>query len=63
MAQDLNIENNVLTITPLKGSYARQLRVSPKLMGLLMAPKMCSCVLLVDAKRLLGEEPTVAHHP
>ena len=33
--QDLNPENNTITITPLKGSYARQLRISPKLMGLL----------------------------
>ena len=33
--QDLNLENNTVTITPLKGSYARQLRISPKLMGLL----------------------------
>jgi len=33
--QDLNPENNTVTITPLKGSYARQLRISPKLMGLL----------------------------
>lgn len=33
--QDLNIENNTVTITPLKGSYARQVRISPKLMGLL----------------------------
>ncbi len=28
-------ENNMVTITPLKGSNARQLKVSPKLMGLL----------------------------
>lgn len=33
--QDINIENNTVTITPLKGSYARQMKVSPKLMGLL----------------------------
>jgi hypothetical protein len=29
------VENNTVTITPLKGSYARQLKVSSKLMGLL----------------------------
>jgi len=33
--QDLNSEANTVTVTPLKGSYARQLRVSSKLMGLL----------------------------
>jgi len=33
--QDINIENNTVTITPLKGSYARQMKVTPKLMGLL----------------------------
>ena len=33
--QDLNPETNTVTITPLKGSYARQLKVSSKLMGLL----------------------------
>jgi integrase len=33
--QDINPEQNTVTITPLKGSYARQLKVSRKLMGLL----------------------------
>ena len=33
--QDINVENNTVTITPLKGSYARQMKVTPKLMGLL----------------------------
>jgi integrase len=33
--QDLNTENNTVTITPLKGSNARQLRISPKLTSLL----------------------------
>jgi integrase len=33
--QDINTENNTVTITPLKGSYARQMKVSPKLIGLL----------------------------
>ncbi len=31
--QDINIENNAVTLTPLKGSYARQMKVVPKLMG------------------------------
>jgi len=33
--QDLNTENNTVTITPLKGSNARQLKITLKLMGLL----------------------------
>ena len=33
--QDLNPQNNYVTITPLKGSNARQLKTSPKLMALL----------------------------
>ncbi len=33
--QDLNPESNTVTITPLKGSYARQMKVSGKLTGLL----------------------------
>lgn len=33
--QDINLENSTVTITPLKSSYARQMMVSPKLMGLL----------------------------
>jgi integrase len=33
--QDLNIENNLVTITPLKGSNARQIKISAKLTGLL----------------------------
>lgn len=33
--QDFNPESNTVTITPLKGSNARQLKVSPKLLGLL----------------------------
>jgi integrase len=33
--QDINPETNTVTITPLKGSNARQLKISPKLMGLL----------------------------
>jgi integrase len=33
--QDINSETNTVTITPLKGSNARQLRISPKLIGLL----------------------------
>ena len=33
--QDLNPESNTVTITPLKGSYARQMKVSSKLAGLL----------------------------
>ena len=35
--QDVNTEKNTVTITPLKGSNARQLRISPKLSGLLMS--------------------------
>ena len=33
--QDINSENNTVTISALKGSYARQMKVSPKLIGLL----------------------------
>jgi len=33
--QDVNVEKNTVTITPLKGSNARQLRISPKLSSLL----------------------------
>ncbi|MGA8856148.1 MAG: tyrosine-type recombinase/integrase [Candidatus Bathyarchaeia archaeon] len=33
--QDVNTEKNTVTITPLKGSNARQLRISPKLSSLL----------------------------
>jgi integrase len=33
--QDLNTESNTVTITPLKGSNARRMKVSPRLIGLL----------------------------
>jgi integrase len=33
--QDINSNNNAVTITPLKGSYASQMKISSKLIGLL----------------------------
>ena len=59
--QDINIENNTVTITPLKGSYARQMKVSAKLMLMDLGVKSRLILGAVTSTVERSKQPPIGH--